>query len=147
MVVWNMLWLCQFRGIFGNWFDCYEILKYRQQLNCLHGVVSQPVYPQKTVISRDLHILVAWIDIIIVLLDHGCTCNIGETRLRKKWVRKRKYIGVLPWFTITIMVNTKGLGLSRYKNLWTFSLFRTFCLSTFYCVDFFVFFVLHHLWV
>ena len=35
-----------------------EVLKYRQQ-ELLHGVVSQPVYPQKTVISRDLHILVA----------------------------------------------------------------------------------------
>ena len=38
-------------------------------------------------------------------------------------------------------------GLPRCKNLWTFSLFCTFCFSRFYCVDFFVFFVLRHRWV
>ena len=31
-------------------------------------------------------------------------------------------------------------GLALCKNLWTFSLFFTFCFSRIYCVDFFVFF-------
>ena len=39
------------------------------------------------------------------------------------------------------------MGLPRCKNLWTFSLFRSFCFSRFYCADFFVFFVLRHPWV
>ena len=38
-------------------------------------------------------------------------------------------------------------GLPRCKNLWTFSLFCAFCFSRFYCLYFFVFFVLRHLWV
>ena len=38
-------------------------------------------------------------------------------------------------------------GLPRCKNLWTFSLFRTFCFCRFYCADFFVSFVLRHPWV
>ena len=43
---------------------------------------------------------------------------------------------------------TQSLDLwPRCKNLWTFSLFRTFCFSTVYCVDFFVSSVLRHLWV
>ena len=37
--------------------------------------------------------------------------------------------------------------LPRCKNLWTFSLFCAFCFSRFYCVDFFVFFILRHRWV
>ena len=38
-------------------------------------------------------------------------------------------------------------GLPRCKNLWTFSLFRIFCFSTFYCADFSVSSELRHLWV
>ena len=38
-------------------------------------------------------------------------------------------------------------GLTRCKNLWTFSLFRTFCFPRFYCVDFFVSILLCHSWV
>ena len=38
-------------------------------------------------------------------------------------------------------------GLPRCKNLWSFSLFCTFCFPRFYCVDFFVSFTLRHSWV
>ena len=33
------------------------------------------------------------------------------------------------------------------RNLWTFSMFRTFCFPSFYGVDLFVLFVLRQLWV
>ena len=72
------------------------------------------------------------------------------------WSLKREHVlfsmieGKLPrhmTWSAALAFNVYFRGLPRCKNLWTFSLFRTFCLSTFYCVDSFIFSVLRHLWV
>ena len=86
--------------------------------------VSISIIQRSTIKTSDEHFHKSKIGVKTTCLQFP-TCHCGDTRTL--------------W-----SICSKPLGLPWCKNLWTFSLFRTFCFPWFYCVDFFFSFILRH---
>ena len=117
---------------------------------------------------RSFFCFLLWHKLIWFLVQHNLT-SLDFLEWKKRLIRveanifiillrwsslKREHVlfsmieGKLPrhiWHEALLRLICRFPGLPQCTNLWTFSLFRTFCFSTFYCVDFFVSSVLRHL--